>query len=877
MAVPPSFGRLRSPTLVALVFVLICALSCDVIDAKECYTCDGESCVRVSTAGITVTCPNTNDLCYTQFDQATLLPIKRGCLTQTEASTCTGDNCVACNIGDLCNEISSPKHQCVVCSSLVEANCLANPTALTAVQCPAPSNVDLTAAQCYSRVIGTVTERGCITTQSDVDRCTGLDCATCIGTGCNKNEFPADRIQCVQCDNADSCNSDATTAAYCDDVGDVCVTMRRANGNVMKSCKNAMVAADASYCLANPSLCSYCGKKLCNGAPFSASPATTSCYQCEGNGCLKTSVHLASCQLTDDGCFSMFDGFNPSRRGCVSELSQQELAACNAPECIRCSESECNLVARADHRCGYCSSVVDSFCVAPASGALPIVQCPAPTMDVSDAQCYSKIIGGTVTERGCISSNTDLASCAVDGHDCATCNIENEGAGCNSALFPSDRRRCTIGTTANAYCPNPWDDCVQLLQSGTRKRTCRSSLTAAESTFCASNSNLCQFCSTDNCNAAEVNFNYVECLSCDSSTDARCATNPAALTTFEKCASCATALVTSGGKTTTRRGCLASLPADVSSQCTATAGNTCQRCSTNRCNVANFPADRLQCYRCVSPPCISHQDVRLEYCPEYRAGDSCLLETDSIGQLLRLDCRSSLTETELAACTGRCQTCSTSGCNDPQTLGTSGSCVQCRSSLNSLCRAQALQIAPEPCNNPANAQCYSRLVDGVTERGCMSDLAATAQSACTRGENCLVCNSRTSNCNTAQYPVAPLGCFQCDSRTDGDGCRAAQTGTAAECPTYDTANKCYTIVQSNGDTVRKCSTLAREVECGTASGCEVCLFSDCNGKVNSAIGNLEPPVRTTTPGPTSDATAMVGSYTARIVTLLGLWFVQRTV
>lgn len=132
---------------------------------------------------------------------------------------------------------------------------------------------------------------------------------------------------------------------------------------------------------------------------------------------------------------------------------------------------------------------------------------------ISTVRFYcSSQIGGTVTERGCISSNTDLASCAVDGHDCATCNIENEGAGCNSALFPSDRRRCTIGTTANAYCPNPWDDCVQLLQSGTRKRTCRSSLTAAESTFCASNSNLCQFCSTDNCNAAEVNFNYVECL-----------------------------------------------------------------------------------------------------------------------------------------------------------------------------------------------------------------------------------------------------------------------------------------------------------------------------------------------------------------------------
>ena len=56
-------------------------------------------------------------------------------------------------------------------------------------------------------------------------------------------------------------------------------------------------------------------------------------------------------------------------------------------------------MARADHRCGYCSSVVDSFCVAPASGALPIVQCPAPTMDVSDAQCYSKIVRKKPNEK----------------------------------------------------------------------------------------------------------------------------------------------------------------------------------------------------------------------------------------------------------------------------------------------------------------------------------------------------------------------------------------------------------------------------------------------------------------------------------------------
>uniref|UniRef100_A0A182LUI8 DUF753 domain-containing protein n=1 Tax=Anopheles culicifacies TaxID=139723 RepID=A0A182LUI8_9DIPT len=536
-----------------------------------------------------------------------------------------------------------------------------------------------------------------------------------------------------------------------------------------------MSTVDVAYCLANPSQCNYCGKKLCNVLPFSASATTKSCYQCDGSDCLKSSARL---------------------------------------------------------------------------------------------------VGGMATERGCISAASDLLGCTADGRNCATCNIENDGEACNGGLFPTDRRRCTIGTTANAYCPNPWDDCVQLLSSGTRKRTCRSSLSELERSFCANNTNRCHFCSADNCNAAEINFNYVECLSCDSAKDIRCATNPAALTSFVQCATCATALVTSAGKTTTVRGCLASLPADVSGQCTVTAGSSCQRCSTNRCNTANFPSDRLQCYRCVDAPCVSHQNVRLEYCPEYRAGDSCLLESNSDGQLLRLDCRSSLTESELNACTGRCQMCSTSGCNDPMAYGTSGSCVQCRSSLNALCRSEATQVASEPCTNPANSQCYVRLVDGVTERGCMSDLAASEHSACTRGQNCLVCNSRTNNCNTVQYPVAPLTCFQCDSRTDGENCKAAQTGEAPECPTYDTANKCYTIVQSNGDTVRKCSTAARDAECGTASGCEVCLFRGCNTKANSAVGVIEPPVRTTTPGPINDASTPVVSYTVKIVMMLGMWLVR---
>uniref|UniRef100_A0A182IXC5 DUF753 domain-containing protein n=1 Tax=Anopheles atroparvus TaxID=41427 RepID=A0A182IXC5_ANOAO len=848
----------RERMLVPVVLVLAGTFFWSGAAARDCYSCSGEDCVKVSTAGYTITCPNADDLCYTRFDVTTLLAMERGCLTLATVATCIADECVSCDTDDLCNELGHPQHQCAVCSSVSTAECGTDPAGLAETQCAAATSVDLTAAQCYSRVIGSVTERGCITSQSEVDGCNGVDCATCTGAGCNKVEFPTDRQQCIDCENTDTCA-------------------------VKKSCEKALSSADATYCQTNPAQCAFCGKKLCNGVAFSASNSLAgnqrSCYRCAGTGCLRSSADLATCRLFDDDCFSSFSGFNPTRRGCSSELSTSELRTCREAEaarseCAICSESECNLVSRADHRCAYCSSVANAACIAPASGALPVLQCPAPSTEIlSDAQCYTKVIGAS-TERGCISAASDLLGCSADGSNCATCGIEDGGQGCNTQVFPSDRRRCMIGSTVNAYCPNPWDDCVQLLQGGIRRRTCRSLLTATERAFCSATSNRCQFCSTDNCNVAEVTFDYVDCLSCDSTTDSRCATNPAALTTFTRCTHCATAIIAG----TVRRGCLASMPAEVSALCTTIASSTtqCQRCSTNRCNRGNFPAARLQCYRCTNPPCVSHQSVRLEYCPEYRVNDTCVLQTDASGQLLRLDCSSSLTEAELSVCSASaalCQTCSTPGCNDPMAHGTSGSCVQCRSGLHPLCRDEPARVPAEPCSSPTNAACYSRLVDvggvvGATERGCFADLGSTEQSACTRGENCLVCNSRIANCNTVQYPVAPLRCFQCDSRTDGDSCRASQTIEAPECPTYDLANKCYTVVQANGATVRKCSTASRETECASVSTCEVCLYSGCNRKASGDVGTTVAPVVTTTPGPRNGADDIIGR---RCLLYVSLW------
>lgn len=83
-----------------------------------------------------------------------------------------------------------------------------------------------------------------------------------------------------------------------------------------------------------------------------------------------------------------------------------------------------------------------------------------------DNLIYSQI--GTVTERGCLGSATDAELCDPT-KNCEKCAVQ-DGSACNSVVFPADRRKCVVGTLANQYCPNPWDNCVQIASSTTGGR-----------------------------------------------------------------------------------------------------------------------------------------------------------------------------------------------------------------------------------------------------------------------------------------------------------------------------------------------------------------------------------------------------------------------
>lgn len=812
---------LKSATV---VISLVVAVSClGTAESLSCYSCSGSDCLNSATIGQLTECSAVTVNCYTQFNG--YVPIRRGCWpTQfsEQLALCPGNNCELC-AENYCNLKSTAAHKCTVCSSVVDERCVSDPESLTAVQCEAVT-LDVTDNHCYSRVIGSVTERGCVQSQSDLDACDGSLCETCSGDNCNIDEFPSERQKCVKCSGAEC--SAATEASYCDDPFESCVSVRRSDGTIAKNCESSLAESDRTFCQSDPASCSRCSNNECNKGEIDFS-ASHRCYTCQGTDCLKSSVEIETCPNVDDICVTLFDEFNPVRRGCKSALSRQEKDICDDPDnvnCDPCSSDSCNLNSREDHQCYYCSSVTDSQCIA---APLSVMRCPAPTTEVSaEAQCYTRVIG-MITERGCLGTPATDAECK-SSENCQMCAIE-DGEACNKGLFPPERIKCVVGTVSNQYCPDPRDSCVQIMQGTTRTKKCRSSMSATEVAFCQANSNKCDFCTGDNCNQQDRTFNYVDCVSCSSSTDKRCTGEASGITSMEHCSTCAVVYTASSG--TVRRGCLTSLSAQEQQQCSTELG--CSTCTTNRCNLAVYPADRLSCYSCLEGSCFSHDSIKLEYCPTYQQGDTCIVQTDSSGKLIRMGCKSSLNTDQATSCnanTQLCRTCTGAGCNKPSSILPSASCVQCTSAHDPDCIAKASKFDAEPCSDPANTQCYTRLLPGmVTERGCASDLNSTAKTQCASGTDCNLCSSPDGKCNSVE-PSWSLSCYTCFEGS----CFSHDSIELKHCSaTTQQGESCIVQMDSEGKLVRMgCKSALSSSQAATCTAnselCKTCTETRCN-------------------------------------------------
>lgn len=92
--------------------------------------------------------------------------------------------------------------------------------------------------------------------------------------------------------------------------------------------------------------------------------------------------------------------------------------------------------------------------------------------------------------------------------------------------------------------------------------------------------------------------------------------------------------------------------------------------------------------------------------------------------------------------------CNGSNCNSYENLPQINQCTECTSSDVEACATKPKTLTTQKlCRTIPYTQCYQRVTDGITERGCMSDLEGDEFYKCLTGgsEECKVCEG--ANCN----------------------------------------------------------------------------------------------------------------------------------
>ncbi|XP_017031417.1 uncharacterized protein [Drosophila kikkawai] len=157
-------------------------------------------------------------------------------------------------------------------------------------------------------------------------------------------------------------------------------------------------------------------------------------------------------------------------------------------------------------------------------------------------------------------------------------------------------------------------------------------------------------------------------------------------------------------------------------------------------------------------------------------------------------------------------------------------CIQCNSKTNERCATDPLSLLNRNCSD-GSSNCYSRVVDGYTIRGCAADLDNATRSTC---NNELVCQTCTfsEGCNRNLFPLSRAQCLQCSGNSTWSVCANETYKLASICPIYKFGDQCY-IRNSNrtvdGSFQRGCLTSARaNKQCVKDGHCFTCEGRGCN-------------------------------------------------
>ncbi|XP_044316966.1 protein crumbs homolog 1 isoform X2 [Drosophila rhopaloa] len=157
-------------------------------------------------------------------------------------------------------------------------------------------------------------------------------------------------------------------------------------------------------------------------------------------------------------------------------------------------------------------------------------------------------------------------------------------------------------------------------------------------------------------------------------------------------------------------------------------------------------------------------------------------------------------------------------------------CIQCHSKTNERCATDPVSLLNRNCSD-GSSNCYSRVQDGYTIRGCAVDLDNATRNACNNELVCLLC-TYNEGCNRANFPSSRAQCLQCSGNSTASDCATDTYRPAAICPLYKFGDQCY-IRNSNrtvdGSFQRGCLSSAQaKKQCVKDGNCFTCEGRGCN-------------------------------------------------
>lgn len=147
-----------------------------------------------------------------------------------------------------------------------------------------------------------------------------------------------------------------------------------------------------------------------------------------------------------------------------------------------------------------------------------------------------------------------------------------------------------------------------------------------------------------------------------------------------------------------------------------------------------------------------------------------------------------------------CTSCSSQNNCNIEMVRRDENCVFCSSALNPDCAQRPTYLSTEHCSVSSNGQCFTRIMNGATVRGCKGQLSSTELSQCngnTPSSQCTITTGQGSN--NKILPANRRKCFQCDSRID-PSCADVQTNKTLTlpCKKFFEPETCITLKTSDG-------------------------------------------------------------------------------